>query len=157
MTSLTVETVEAIVANLVSDLVPEGWQVIMHATPGEALEPDTIAIAVEETTPLPGYVPPPEHILRHTLAVTVYGDRSQDNERLAHAIQDRLLSLGQPDWQAAAQAVADEQTGGVALEICWDEKEESRTESAYDGSALAVTIRHAVVTGSLNNEEAAND
>ena len=153
MKDLTVEVVEAVVAELIADLVPAGWQVVRHAEP-EELEPDTVAVTVSESTPLQGYEAPPANVRRHVFAVTVYGDRTAENECLGVSIQRRLLGASMADWFEAARKVAERDWGGVALELYWPEPEENRTESAYDGSALAVTVTHAIVTGTITEEDA---
>ena len=154
---ITVQTLERVVARLLSPEIPESWKVVLHALPGEELAPDTVAVAVEETTTPPGYDPPILNALRHALAVTVYGDRCEACEELAATLHRVLLTATPSQWLAAAEAVSletDPEGGADSLEVLWQEPEESRTESSYDGAALSITIRHATVTATLMEESA---
>lgn len=149
---ITVKAVEAVVAKLVSPVVPDGWRIVLHAQP-EELEPDTVAVTVEESGPLPDYNPAPANLRRHVVGVTAYGDRSEGVETLGATLLRRVCEATAKDWQEAAQAVAEEDIPGDPLDIYWSEPGETRLTATYEGAASALTVHLAVATGSLILEE----
>ena len=149
---ITVKAVEAVVAKLLAPAIPEQWRVVLHALP-EELEPDNIAVTVEETGPLPDYNPAPEILRRHVVGVTAYGDRSEGVEALGVTLLRCVCEATAKDWQDAAQAVAEEDIPGDPLDIYWLEPGETRLTATYEGAAAALTVHLAVATGSLILEE----
>lgn len=149
---ITVKAVEAIVAKLLAPAIPEQWSVVLHAQP-EELEPDTVAVTVEESGPLQEYNPAPANIRRHSVAVTAYGDRSEAVEALGTTLLRRVCEATAKDWQEAAEAVAADEIPGDPLPIYWTEPGETRLTATYEGAAAALTVHLAVATGSLIIEE----
>lgn len=149
---ITVKAVEAVVAKLFAPVIPEAWRVVLHAQP-EELEPDTVAVTVEETGPLSDYNPPPENLRRHAIGVTVYGDRTPEVEALATTLLRAVCEATAKDWQEAAEAVAQDTIPGDPLDIYWTEPNETRMTASYEGAAAALTIHLAIATGSLILEE----
>lgn len=149
---VTVKAVEAVVAKLLAPAIPEGWRVVLHAQP-EELEPDTVAVTVEETGPLPDYNPAPANLRRHAVAVTAYGDRTQEVEALTITLLRAVCEATAEAWQEAAKAVAQDTIPGDPLDIYWTEPNETRMTATYEGAAAALTIHLVVATGSLILEE----
>lgn len=149
---ITVKAVEAVVAKLLAPAIPEQWRVVLHAQP-EELEPDTVAVTVEETGPLPDYNPAPANIRRHSVAVTAYGDRTEETEALAATLLRAVCEVTAKQWEEAAEAVAADTIPGDPLPIYWTEPNETRMTGSYEGAASALTVHLAVATGSLILEE----
>ena len=149
---ITVKAVEAVVAKLLAPAIPEQWRVVLHAQP-EELEPDTVAVTVEETGPLPDYNPPPENLRRHAIGVTAYGDRTEDTEALAVSLLRAVCEVTARQWEEAAEAVAADTIPGDPLPIYWTEPNETRMTGSYEGAAAALTVHLVVATGSLILEE----
>lgn len=151
-TDITVKAIEAVVAKLLAPAIPEPWRVVLHAQP-EELEPDTVAVTVEETGPLPDYNPPPANIRRHSVAVTAYGDRTEDTEALAVSLLRAVCEVTAKQWEEAANAVAEDTIPGDPLPIYCTEPNETRMTGSYEGAAAALTVHLVVTTGSLILEE----
>lgn len=151
-TDITVKSVEAVVAKLLAPAIPEPWRVVLHAQP-EELEPDTVAVTVEETGPLPDYNPAPANLRRHSVAVTAYGDRTQETEALAATLLRAVCEVTARQWEEAAEAVAEDTIPGDPLPIYWTEPNETRMTGSYEGAAAALTVHLVVATGSLILEE----
>lgn len=149
---ITVKAVEAIVAKLLAPVIPKQWRVVLHAQP-EELEPDTVAVTVEETGPLPDYNPAPANIRRHSVAVTAYGDRTEETEALAASLLRAVCEVTARQWEEAAEAVAADTIPGDPLPIYWTEPNETRMIGSYEGAAAALTVHLVVATGSLILEE----
>ena len=149
---ITVKAVEAVVAKLLAPAIPEQWRVVLHAQP-EELEPDTVAVTVEETGPLPDYNPPPENLRRHVIGVTVYGDRTPEVEALATTLLRAVCEATARQWEEASEAVAEDTIPGDPLPIYWTEPGETRLTGSYEGAAAALTVHLVVATGSLILEE----
>ena len=149
---ITIKAVEAVVAKLLAPAIPEAWRVVLHAQP-EELEPDTVAVTVEESGPLDEYNPPPENLRRHAVAVTVYGDRTTDVELFAATLLRAVCEATAEAWEKAAEAVAADEIPGDPLAIYWTEPNETRMTATYEGAAAALTVHLVVATGSLILEE----
>lgn len=149
---ITIKAIEAVVAKLLAPAIPEAWRVVLHAQP-EELEPDTVAVTVEETGPLPDYNPAPANLRRHVIGVTVYGDRTAEVEALATTLLRAVCEATAEAWQKSAEAVAMDEIPGDPLDIYWTEPSETRMTATYEGAAAALTVHLAVATGSLILEE----
>ena len=149
---VTIKAVEAVVAKLLASVIPEQWRVVLHAQP-EELEPDTVAVTVEETGPLPEYNPAPANLRRHAVAITAYGDRTEAVEAMATTILRAVCEATAKAWQEAAEAVAADEIPGDPLDIYWTEPNETRMTATYEGAAAALTVHLALATGSLILEE----
>lgn len=149
---VTIKAVEAVVAKLLAPAIPDGWRVVLHAQP-EELEPDTVAVTVEETGPLPDYNPSPANLRRHVIGVTAYGDRTAEVEALATTLLRAVCEATAEAWQKSAEAVAMDEIPGDPLDIYWTEPSETRMTATYEGAAAALTVHLAVATGSLILEE----
>lgn len=148
---LTVDIAERVCARLLAPVIPDAWRVVLHTDPAD-LTPDTVAVTIEESVPPDGYDPPLPNVLRHAIAVTVYGDRAEAVEELAATIQRTLLNADVAAWREAAEAVAQDYVGDP-LDVLWIEAGDNRTSSDYTGAAAALTVHHAIVTGSLVEED----
>lgn len=149
---VTIKAVEAVVAKLLAPVIPEAWRVVLHAQP-EELEPDTVAVTVEESGPLPEYNPTPANIRRHVIGVTAYGDRSETVEALGTTLLRAVCEATAEAWQKSAEAVATDEIPGDPLDIYWTEPSETRMTATYEGAAAALTVHLVVATGSLILEE----